>query len=91
MRVFIIAAVLGTLAQPAWAFSLFTSDRCNSLGYGAAGAVTASDRLQSKAVDIFDVDPNNPPRRYYELLDAANKSMEQASNYANVYQAFCKD
>ncbi len=90
MRVLFIAAVLGTLAHPAWAIPFSNSD-CSSLAFGALGSVEASRTRLAEAIDMLHKDPNTRSQRYYDLLDESDKKMELASNMANVYQAFCKD
>ena len=52
MRILYIAAVLGTLAHPAWAIPFLPTD-CSALALNSLGAVSASKIRLREAVDML--------------------------------------
>lgn len=92
MRVFLVAAVLGMLGQQAFAFDY---DNCRSLKSSALDSYKFAMDVKGMAADLISESYSKLSEEEQELHKKwsgwADEAMKKASNYANVYQAFCKD
>ena len=92
MRVLFIAAVLGTLVQPAVAFD---QDNCANLEDKAATHYQYVKKWREMAAEKI---PNGffkaskaDQDLYTKWMGWSDDSLEKVSTFANIYQAFCKD
>ena len=93
MRLLFIAAVLGTLACPALAF---TEDDCGMIEFNAHIRYVGIFTQRTEATNLLPngdyAQATEPDKRRYDLLiRQAAKDLEDATKFAQLYQAFCKD
>ena len=90
MRVLFIAAVLGILVQPAFAFN---QQDCRSIYYLAHHNYKFSnDRRENGSKLAPSIATNEEDEEsFFKEMGWADELLERTSHYANVYLAFCKD
>ena len=92
MRLFLVAAAFCSISQLAWAFDY---DLCEKVKLDSLFWYETSNETMETAITAIGIDPSktddSAKRLYDKILKRADDQVKRSSDYANIYQAFCKD
>lgn len=94
MRFVLITLAFVAFAQPAFSTDKFDEEKCTALAIQAAGDYRRAKGIRDAAFEIMGGAYMDASREKKEEFDNAmrfyRQIIEQVSNHANIYNAFCK-